>query len=160
MARLGSRYDAFSFRSFKDSNKRYAILVAFLLTLGQDLIDQAIEIHDRQMLILQSRGRKQQEEIQKQNGKLINEKVVQFADIGSALIKAKEEGLNPFDILESVMPWEKIVESVEEAKRLARPMNYDYLDLLSTRFSYLRKYTPTLLKVLEFRSSNASRPLY
>ncbi|GAB6499035.1 MULTISPECIES: Tn3 family transposase [Bacillaceae] len=159
LARIGSRYDAYSFRSFKDSNKRYAILVAFLLTLSQDLIDQAIEIHDRQMLILQSKGRKQQEEIQKQNGKLINEKVVQFADIGSALIKAKEDGLNPFEIIENVMPWEKIVESVEEAKRLARPMNYDYLDLLSTRFSYLRKYTPILLKVLEFRSSKGSQPL-
>lgn len=158
LARLGARYEPHSFRRFKDQ-KKYAILVAYLLTLGQDLIDQAIEIHDRQMMILQSKGRKTQEEIQKQNGKSVNEKVVHFADIGAALIKAREEGLDPFTILETVMPWKKIVASVEEAKRLARPMDYDYLDLLSTRFSYLRKYTPALLHALEFRSTKAAEPL-
>ncbi|MCV5404438.1 hypothetical protein OFM88_33345, partial [Escherichia coli] len=69
--------------------KKYAILVAYLVTLSQDLIDQAIEIHDRQMMILQSKGRKTQEEMQKENGKAVNEKVVHFADIGAALIQAR-----------------------------------------------------------------------
>lgn len=32
--------------------------------------------------------------------------------------------------IESVMSWDKIIASVEEAKNLARPINYDYLDLL------------------------------
>lgn len=158
LARMGARYEPHSFRRFKDE-KKYAILVAYLLTLSQDLVDQAIEIHDRQIMILQSKGHKAQEEIQKQNGKSVNEKVIHYADIGSALIQAREEGLNPFDVLEKVMPWEKIVESIEEAKRLARPMDYDYLDLLSTRYSYLRKYTPTLLDSLEFRSTKAAEPL-
>ncbi|MCD8500468.1 MAG: hypothetical protein LRY71_00740 [Bacillaceae bacterium] len=57
LARLGARYEPHSFRRFNE-NKRYAILVAHLLTLSQDLIDQAIEIHDRQIMILQSRVEK------------------------------------------------------------------------------------------------------
>lgn len=158
LARIGSRYEPHAFRRFKD-HKRYAILVAYLLTLSQDLIDQAIEIHDRQMMILQSKGRKTHGQIQKQNGKLVNEKVILFADIGAALIKAREEGIDPFTLLETIIPWERMIESVEEAKRLARPMDYDYLDLLSTRFAYLRKYTPTLLTKLEFRSTQAAEPL-
>lgn len=158
LSRIVARYKPHSFRRFKE-NKRYAILVAYLGTLSQDLIDQAIEIHDRQMLILQSKGRKTQEEMQKENGKAVNEKVVHFADIGAALIQAREEGLDPFSTIEKVMPWNKIVTSVEEAKKLARPMDYDYLDLLENRFIYLRKYTPTLLKSLEFRSTNAAEPL-
>ena len=28
------------------------------------------------------------------------------------------------------MPWEDVVNSIEEAKQLSRPMDYDYLDLL------------------------------
>lgn len=159
LARVGSRYDSNAYNKFTNENKKYAIIVAYLLTLSQDLIDQAIEIHDRQMMILQSKGRKTQEEIQKQNGKSVNEKVVHFADIGAALIKAKTEGLDPFKIIETVMPWEKIVKSVEEAKLLARPMDYDYLDLLQTRYSYLRKYTRILLNELEFRSTQAAKPL-
>ncbi|CCF16854.1 transposase family protein [Brevibacillus laterosporus GI-9] len=158
LSRIGARYEPHSFRRFKE-NKRYAILVAYLLTLSQNLINQAIEIHDRQMMILKSKGRKTQEEIQKQNGKSVNEKVVHFADIGAALIRAREEGLDPFTTIETVMPWEKMITSVEEAKKLARPMDYDYLDLLENRFSYLRKYTPTFLKSLEFRSTQATEPL-
>ncbi|MGM0867601.1 MAG: Tn3 family transposase [Bacillota bacterium] len=158
LARLGARYEPHSFRRFNE-NKRYAILVAHLFTLSQDLIDQAIEIHDRQIMILQSKGRKAQEELQKQNGKSINEKVLHFADIGEALVKARNEELDPFEVLEKIMPWEKIVDSIEEAKRLARPMDYDYLDLLVTRFSYLRKYTPLLLSKLEFHTTRATEPL-
>lgn len=158
LSRIGSRYEPHSFRRFKE-NKKYAILVAYLMTLSQDLIDQAIEIHDRQIMILQSKGRKTQEEMQKQNGKAVNEKVIHFADNGAALIQARDEGLDPFSTLEKVMSWDKIVTSVEEAKKLARPMDYDYLDLLENRFSYLRKYTPTLLKSLDFSSTQASEPL-
>lgn len=87
LSRIGARYEPYSFRRFKD-NKKYAILVAYLMTLSQDLIDQAIEIHDRQMMILQFKGNKTQDEMQKQNGKAVNEKVVHFADIGAALIQA------------------------------------------------------------------------
>lgn len=158
LARLGAKYNSQALNRFKP-NKRYAILVAYLTVLSQNLIDQAIEIHDRQMMILQSKGRKAQEEIQKQNGKTLNEKIVHFIDIGAALIKARDQGLDPFATLEQVMPWEKMINSVEEAKQLARPKDFDYLDLVGNRFSYLRKYTPTLLKSLEFRSTQASNSL-
>lgn len=50
--------------------------------LTQDLTEQAFEIHDRQIMSHLSKGRKAQEEIQKQNGKSINEKVVQSANLG------------------------------------------------------------------------------
>jgi hypothetical protein len=136
----GARYEPNSFRRFNDP-KKYAILVAYLLELIQDLTDQAFEIHDRQIMILLSKGRKAQEELQKQNGKSINEKVVHFADLGAALIKARSEGIDPFVALEAIMPWDQLVASVEEAKRLARPVDYDFLDLLEKKFYALRKYT-------------------
>lgn len=48
---------------------------------------------------------------------------------------------------------------MKEAQDLARPADYDYLDLLQKRFYSLRKYTPTLLRVLEFHSTKANEPL-
>ena len=154
-SKLGSRYQPYSFRDFQE-NKRHSILTIYLINLAQELTDRAFEIHDRQMLRLMSKGRKAQDEIQKQNGKKLNEKVIHFADIGNALIKAKEENLDPFEALESVIEWNSFVSSVEEAKTLVRPADYDYLDLLKKRFYSLRKYTPTLLKVLEFKSTKSS----
>lgn len=158
LSKIGARYEPHSLRRF-DTSKKYAILIAYLLELTQDLTDQAFEIHDRQIMSLLSKGRKAQEEIQKQNGKSINEKVVQFANLGEALIKARNEGIDPFVALEAVMPWDKLVTSVEEAKTLARPVDYDYLDLLEKKFYTLRKYTPTLLQSLEFRSTKSAEPL-
>jgi len=156
LSRLGSKYEPYTFRRFED-NKRYAILALYLYDLRQNLVDLAIEIHDKQINILLSKGRKEQDEIQKKNGKSLNEKVIHFVDIGAALIKARKDGLDPFTVLEKVMPWDKIVASVEEAKILARPINYDYIDLLDKRYLQLRRYTPTLLKCLEFTSTNSSQ---
>ena len=75
LSKIGARYEPHSFRRFNDP-KKYAVLVAYLLDLIQDLTDLAFDIHDRQIMSLLSKGRKAQEEIQKQNGKTINEKVV------------------------------------------------------------------------------------
>ncbi|AST91705.1 DDE transposase [Sutcliffiella cohnii] len=158
LSRLGSRYEPYAFRDFQE-NKRYSILTVYLLHLTQDLTDKAFEIHDRQILSLLSKGRKAQEEIQKQNGKKLNEKVIHYTNIGQALIKAKREKLDVFEVLESVIEWNSFVSSVEEAQELARPADYDYLDLLQKRFYSLRKYTPTLLRVLEFHSTKANEPL-
>ncbi len=82
-----------------------------------------------------------------------------FVDIGAALIKARNEGLDPFQVIENIMSWDDIVHSVEEAKTLARPIDYDYLDLLDKRYNQLRKYTPTLLKCLEFNSTESYKPV-
>ncbi|MFE0506440.1 Tn3 family transposase [Peribacillus butanolivorans] len=157
-SRLGARYEPYAFRDFQE-NKRYTILTVYLLQLTEELTDKAFEIHDRQILSLLSKGRKAQEEIQKRNGKKVNEKVIHFSSIGQALIKAKTEGLDVFEVLESVIEWNSFVTSVEEAQELARPVDYDYLDLLQKRFYSLRKYTPTLLKVLDFHSTKSNEPL-
>lgn len=117
-----------------------------MLEITQDLIDYAIEIHDRIMMNLQLKGKKAQDEMQKVNGKKLNEKLIQFIKICGALIEAKEVGKDAFTALDDVMPWDKMVESVEEAKQLSRPVSYDYLDLLETRYSYIRRYAPTLLR--------------
>ena len=57
------------------------------------------------------------------------------------------------------MDWSTLVKSIEEAKTLTRPENYDYLDLLHRRYSFLRRYTPKLLKVLEFKSTKSNEPI-
>ena len=155
LSRLGSKYEPHSFRRFRE-DKRYALLVACLHELKQRLIDLAVEIHDKQINILLSKGRRQQEEIHKQNARSLNEKIIHYVDIGTALIKSRNEGLNPFDTIESVMSWNKVVESVEDAQKLTRPQSYDYLDLLSNKYHHLRKYTPSLVKHLKFSSTGAS----
>lgn len=157
--RSASRYEAFMFRRFLEQ-KKYALLVIYLQMLEQKLVDTAVEIHDRLISTYLSKGRKLQDKIQQENGKSINEKVHLFINIGAALIKSRKEGVDPFSAIEAIMPWEKMVEYVEDAKALVRPQGYDYLDLVDKWYSQLRKYSPILLKTLDFSSTNTSmKPL-
>ncbi|MCE0555279.1 hypothetical protein LQK80_37150 [Bacillus thuringiensis] len=68
LARLGSKYEPYAFRRFNEV-KRYSMLVSFLLEITQDLIDYAIEIHDRLMMNLQTKGKKNKTKYSKQMGK-------------------------------------------------------------------------------------------
>ena len=155
---LGQKYEPYSFRDFHE-DKRHAILAIFLLNLSKDLTDKAFEIHDRVIQTVMSNGRKAQEEIQRQNGKKINEKVIQFTGIGDALIHAKENDLDPIKLIEESIGWSTFVTSVNEAKELARPSNYDYLDLIEKKYTSLRRYTPRLLECLNFKSFKKHEPI-
>lgn len=158
LARLGSKYDPRSLQRFSD-DKRYTLLVAYLSASSEELIDQAFDIHNRQMNTLEAKGRKRRLEFQRTNGKALNEKIVHYSILGDTLIEAKQKEIDVFTLLEKLIPWDNFVESLEEAKQLSRPLDNDYLDLLASRFSYLRKYTPTLLNSLVFKSTAATEPL-
>ncbi len=68
---LAQRYEPYAFRKF-NVDKRHMLLSIFLLNLDKDLTDKVFEIHDRLIITLIAKGRKAQEELQKQNGKKIN----------------------------------------------------------------------------------------
>lgn len=158
LARLGRNYDPQAFRRFPEI-KRYAILVSYLLELSQDITDQIIEISRRQISFLLSQGKKQQDEIQKQNGKALNEKLVKFVNLTTVLIEAKANGQDLEKAIESYIGWDQLKQERDDAQDLARPINYDYLDLLKHRYSYLRQYTPLFLKEMQFQSSQAATPV-
>lgn len=153
--RAASRYEPHMFRRFPNQ-KKYALLVIYLQMLEQKLVDMAVEIHDKLINSYLSKGRKLQDKMQQENGKSINEKVHLFINIGAALIRSRKEGTDPFAAIENIMPWEKMVEYIEDAKILVRPQGYDYLDLIDKWYSQLRKYSPTLLDTLTFSSTNTS----
>jgi hypothetical protein len=94
-----------------------------------------------------------------QDGKAINEKVRLYADIGDALINAREGEGDAYAAIESVLSWDNFITSVEEAGKLARPADFDYFDLLDKRYSQLRKYTLKLLSAFEFKASNPALPI-
>ena len=157
LSRLGANYKNTTFRRF-DEQKRYAILVAFLLELTQTLIDQAFEVHNKQIHSLHSKGKKKQELVQKKGSKKVNEKLGHYVTFGDAVIRARKEKLDPYKTLESVMSWEKFTKSIQETKELLRPED-GYLDLLPPHYSYLRRYTPRLIKSLEFKATQSSETI-
>ncbi len=135
-----------------EPQRRYATLAAVVLESTATVIDELVDLHDRILVKLFSGAKhKHQQQFQKQ-GKAINDKVRLYSD-RPALLEAKESGSDPYAAIEAVIPWDEFTESVSEAELLARPEGFDHLHLVGENFATLRRYTPTLLEVLELRAA-------
>jgi hypothetical protein len=118
-----------------DELRRYAILVAFLIEWSASLVDYAIGMHDKMMSKLFNKSEHQHGDKFQRDGKAINEKVRLYAQVGKALIAARDESNDAYQAIESVLDWEKFISTVAEAEKLARPADFDYLELLDNRYS-------------------------
>jgi hypothetical protein len=92
-------------------------------------------------------------------GKAINEKLRQYAKVGSALIDAREKGCDPFSAIETVVPWDVFLTSVREAEQLARDEDFDSIGLIVEHYGQLRRYAPTFLETFEFRAAPAAQEI-
>ncbi|SEN30834.1 hypothetical protein SAMN05444955_108187 [Lihuaxuella thermophila] len=88
-AREGSRYSNQHLARFNDL-KRHATLMAFLIHIYAFLTDQGLDLHDKLIGKMFTRGEHSHQGGFQKNGKAINEKVCLYAQVGKALIKAKE----------------------------------------------------------------------
>uniref|UniRef100_UPI00402A7CE3 Tn3 family transposase n=1 Tax=Bacillus sp. DX2.2 TaxID=3073452 RepID=UPI00402A7CE3 len=158
MAREGSRYSIQHLSRFHES-KRYATIIAFLIHIYAFLIDQGLDMFAKLMGRIFNRGENKHNRQFQKDGKSINEKVRLYVEIGKALIEAKESEEDPFEALQSIIPWEQFIQSVKQAEDLARPIEFDYLDLLDNHYGHFRKMAPRLLNRYIFKASSTSQTL-
>src|SRR5699024_9246274 len=158
LARLGDNYDAYDFSRF-GFKKKYALLIAFLVDHHQYLIDQLVEINDRILASIKRKGIHDSKEQQKEKSKLANEKLEHYASLIDALNFAKNNGSDPFEEIEQVISWKNLIQDREEASRIAGNRNLGYLEMVRNKATYLRKYTPMLLKTLTFKGNSSATPV-
>jgi hypothetical protein len=86
----------------------------------------------------------------------INDKVRLLAKLGGALIEARESGADWQAAVASVIGWDKLARSVEEAKRLARPDKVDLSALAARAWPVLHRLGPLFLGSLQFHAVPAA----
>jgi TnpA family transposase len=158
LAREGAQTTVYHLKDF-EVERRQATLVAILLDTHSTLIDEILDLHDRMIGSAFAKAKRAYETSFQEAGKAINEKVRLYAQVGQALIEAKDIGSDPFEAIERVVSWEQFTQSVQEAEKLARPEDFDYLGLLSNHYAQLRRYTPVFLEAFEFRAAPAARKI-
>jgi hypothetical protein len=158
LAREGAQTTVYHLKDF-EVERRQATLVAILLDTQSTLIDEILDLHDRMVGSAFAKAKRAYETSFQEAGKAINEKVRLYAQVGQALIEAKDAGSDPFVAIERVVSWEQFTQSVQAAEKLARPEDFDYLGLLSNHYSQLRRYTPAFLEAFEFRAAPAARKI-
>lgn len=125
----------------------------------QYLIDQLIEINDRILAGIKRKGTHDSQELLKEKGKLATEKLEHYASLIDALHFAKDNNSNPFDEIERVIPWLDLIQDGEDAKRITGKKNHGYLEMVRYKATYLRRYTPMLLKTLSFKATSSAQPI-
>lgn len=159
LAREGTRMTAQHLSQFTADDRRDATLAAFLFSTAEDLVDQALEMHDKLMGQQFKKGERKQEDQIKKSRKAINEKVRLYARVGKALIAAKAETQDAYQAIEAVIAWERFVGTVEEAEQLSTANDVDSAELLISRYAQLRTYTRELLSTFEFQGTTANAPV-
>mgnify|MGYP001806254164 FL=1 len=141
------------------TRRRHATLVAIVLELTTTLTDQSVDMFDRLVGALLRTTEERHARAFNKDGRAINEKVRLYAEVGKALIAAKESGDDAFEAIGTVIPWDRFLTSVDEAGDLARPEEFDAYRLLGERYTVMRRWGPAFLAAFEFVAVPAVEPL-
>ena len=158
LAREGAQMSAQHLHDLAET-RRYATLVAVLLDTQATVIDQILEMHDRMIGKLFSEAKRKHTATFHDQGKAINEKVQLYAQVGHALIDARQSGTDPFVAIETVVPWEAFTRSVTEADQLAQPAAFDHLPLIAEGYREVHRYVPRLLEHFAFRAAPVAQTI-
>lgn len=139
-----------------EPRRRHATLAAIVMEATATVTDEIVELHDRIVGKLFNTAKKKHRERFHRSGKAINDKVRLFGKLGRALLKAKEDGGDAFQAIESVMSWDAFTRSVTEAEQLAQPEAFDFLHEIGDHYATLRRYVPAFLEVLKLRAAPAA----
>ena len=142
-----------------DEGQRYALLVALLLEARATLTDEILEMHDRIMGKLFTRAKRKHQEAFLDAAQTITDKIRIFAQVGQALLDARKAGNDPYTAIEAILPWETFAASVTEVGGIAKPAMDDFLTLIGSSYSQIRRYAPVFLETFEFRAAPVAENL-
>ena len=158
IAREGSQMTVQHLMDFEDK-RRYATLVALVIESTATITDEIIDLHDKIIEKLFSTAKNTHQKQFQQSGKAINNQMLLYSKIGQALLDAKQNETDPFAAIESVISWEDFETSITEVQSLTQPESFDYLDLMGSHYSTLRRYVPAFLDVLKIQSTSSSKDI-
>lgn len=158
LAREGAQSAVYQFKEY-ENDRRHGTLVALMIETAATLTDEILELHDRLIGSFFTQSKNKYERAFAEQGKAINDKIRLYAKVGSALVAAREQGIDAFAAIEAIVSWEAFSESVREAGQLARDENFNPLSLITEHYPQLRRYGPTFLEMFEFRPAAVARNL-
>ena len=130
--------------------RRLASLAAQMLELETTLTDSAIALFERLTGQLFTRSRNRQDRSwsasKTQAGRLIR----LFGGAIDAMVHAREQDRDPFDVLDEAIGWDRLVASREEIAALGDLATRDPLSLAANRYAQLRRYAPAFLEAFDF----------
>jgi len=132
LARTCSTYQTQPLLTFKPE-RRYALQVAHLFELSQDLTDQALDQLDKLLTELMRKGERRQEKHFRVSARALNGHLTVLTKAAEAFVQARADGNDPVAAVLAKVSESHLQATVASVKDLLRPENLDSLDLIETR---------------------------
>lgn len=142
-----------------EQNRRYATILAIILETKASIIDEIVELNDKILSSIFNKAKNNHHAEFHSKSKSINEKLNLYLKVGHALIVARQNNINAFHAIETVISWEEFTNSINDTQQLAKPANFDSLYKLSAYYSWIKRYVPKFLDILDFKASENAREL-
>lgn len=158
LAAEGKRLSTSSLAEYAPA-KRRAVIFARLVELSQTLTDEVLEMHDRLMLTYLRESERASITEYQRHGQSLIERLQTFEQVCTALVRARAEHLDPYQVIEDVLPWGKLVASITDPQAALQLRQLDPLQYLTQSFQRVRAYSQKLLDTFSFKATPSVEPL-
>lgn len=141
------------------AKKKYSIAIVLLKMTMEKVTDEVVEQFDRNLADKYSRARRSLDEFIKDVSKSTNEKVWLLRKIGKIILDTTVDDVNIRKLIYQDLTIEDLKQAIEDCNRVIRPKDDHFFDFFTKHYSDIRKYSPTILSSIHFKSNTANHPL-
>jgi TnpA family transposase len=157
LSQLARKYDAQALKRFA-SDSRHAMLACFLADAQKTILDHAIGMHDQFLTTLCRRSRNSFEERHRDFRRRAKRGVATLLEAMDILLESKPGGEDAFRNLYRHVEESALRAAMEDCREFKRLEESGYQEELRSRYSHLRRYFPTFLK-LPFQGEPGTKEL-
>lgn len=159
MVKQGRSYTAQQIQQLKEP-KKWAYLIIVLSDIRSYLIDESINMSLHLVNKMKNSDERKATAAVLDNRKDLIESTYIHAKVGQALIHAKDNSLDPFEVIEEIISWDEYKTSIFHAEQLFEKKRLpESLSLLTRHYGSLRRFFPKLLTNIELLSADVTKPI-
>lgn len=141
------------------ADRRHPILVAFLVQVYRDLIDEAITLYDRCLAGVLARARLGRDHFQRASTGEILQFLERFVTLSDVILDDAILDTLVRATIHTQIFHDTLVDSRTRCAHFLRMLDESYLVFVGTRYGYVRQFAPRFLTTLRFSASRHPHPV-
>jgi TnpA family transposase len=158
LARFAHNADASRMRELRPES-RYAVLSAYALESYGDVLDDALDLHDRMISNLHSSTRAKSDRDFVEAKKSIKPDLILGARIARALVQCHDKKTDPYEAILKFTSLDALKTMAERGEDLVKSRKYEPLPLVRSGFRKIHRYAGTMLDAITVQASPAGQPI-
>ncbi len=156
LARYASQCSIYRLRRLKDE-RRYTVLTCFLLQVHQDTFDAAVQMHDKLMNKMYNKADKEIDEYMKKRRKNIRSSLSHYKKILGVLLDEDVEQADLRAAIFTTIDAETLKAEMDTLEEMLGNQYSDSFKRVIARYSYMRQFSPALLKHITFQADTQDK---